>query len=213
MKYYVIVFIKQNGKKKKNKISNKFVINTTNGNSFYKGFETLCYALKILNEFGFSCEWLVAGISQSDLIYYITKEKTKGDFRNQGLVLMGNLSEQDLVESLLKTDVYVTPSHIENSPNNLSEAMILGVPCISTFVGGSGSLITDKINGLLIQSGDPWAMAGAIMEIATNDLEAIRLGQRGREDALKRHYKERVVTDLLSIYKEIKNGKYIAEIV
>jgi hypothetical protein len=52
-----------------------------------------------------------------------------------------------------------------------------------------------------------------LMEIATNDFEAIRLGQRGREDALKRHCKERIVTDLLSIYKEIKNGKYIAEIV
>ena len=51
------------------------------------------------------------------------------------------------------------------------------------------------------------------MEIATNDFEAIRLGLRGREDALKRHCKERIVTDLLSIYKAIKNGEYIVEIV
>jgi glycosyltransferase involved in cell wall biosynthesis len=198
-------FYKAEWKKiKKNKNFDTFVINTTNGNSFYKGFETLCYALKILNELGFNCEWRVAGINQSDLIYYITKEKLKDNFPHQGLVLMGNLSEQELVESLLKADVYVMPSHIENSPNNLSEAMILGIPCISTFVGGSGSLIADKINGLLIQSGDPWAMAGAIIEIATNDFEAIRLGLRGREDALKRHCKERIITDLLSIYKAIK---------
>jgi glycosyltransferase involved in cell wall biosynthesis len=189
---------------KKPKRSDTFIINTTIGNSFYKGFETICYALKLLNHINFKCEWRVAGLSNSDLIYFLTKEKLKNDFPQQGLVLLGNLSEQELVKSLLQANVYVMPSHIENSPNSLCEAMILGMPCISTFVGGSGSLLHDKINGLLIQSGDPWAMAGAIIEISTNYLEALRMGRKAREDALHRHNKERIVLGLVSIYKNLE---------
>jgi len=183
--------------------SETFVIHTTNGNALYKGFETLCHSLKLLNDYGLKCEWRVAGISQSDLIYYLTKEKLNRDFPQHGLILMGNLSEYELVKSLLNSNVYVMPSHIENSPNNLCEAMILGMPCISTFVGGSGSLIQDKMNGLLVQSGDPWAIAGAIIEIAENNINANRLGENARLTALKKHNKEVIVRDLLEVYNQV----------
>ena len=49
------------------------IIHTTNGNSPYKGFETLCHSLHFLNESGFNVEWRVAGIKENDLIVKITK--------------------------------------------------------------------------------------------------------------------------------------------
>jgi len=96
-------------------------------------------------------------------------------------------------------------SHIENESNSLYEAMILGLPCISSFVGGTGSTIKDCYNGILIQDGDPWVLAGAILELYNDKEKAILLGQNARETALKRHDKDTIINDIINNYKEIIN--------
>ena len=183
----------------------KFMIHTTNGNSYYKGFETICLALNELNKLNFDVEWRVAGITEKSLIYKIAKRKLKKNFPTKGLVLLGSLSEQELIESMQRSNVYVMPSHIENSPNNLCEAMIIGMPCIATFAGGTGSLLIDKEEGLLIQDGDPWAMAGAILELMNNKKQAIAMGENARRRSLHRHDKRRIVAELLETYHTIIN--------
>ena len=181
----------------------KILIHTTLSNNFYKGFETLCQALTELKDLNVSCEWRVAGIDPLDLIVKVTKKKLKNRYPLEGLVLLGRLNEQDLVENLLMSDIYVMTSHIENNANNLCEAMMLGMPCISTFVGGMGSLIKDGEQGILIQGGDPWAMAGSVLELMNNRETAIRLGKNARRIALERHDKNRIVNDLLKAYNNI----------
>ena len=180
-----------------------FIIHTTNGNSFYKGFETICLALNELNKLNYDVEWRVAGITEKSLIYKIVKKKLKKNFPEKGLTLLGSLSENELIVSMQQSNVYVMPSHIENSPNSLCEAMLMGMPCIATFAGGTGSLLQDKKEGLLIQDGDPWAMAGSILELWNNKEQAIIMGANARIRALHRHDKKRIVTDLLETYNTI----------
>ena len=179
------------------------IIHSTNGNTLYKGFETLCQALYELNKTGYNCIWYVAGISPDDLIVRLTKKKLKDKYPSKGLVLMGNLNENDLLKNLLNSDLYVMPSHIENSPNNLCEAMILGLPIISTFVGGVGSLIKDNEEGILIQDGDPWVMAGAIIELINDNNKAIRISEKARTKANKTHNVNLIIEKLLSTYNKI----------
>lgn len=187
----------------KPKSRDKIIIHTTNGNSPFKGFETLCYALHLLNELGVGIEWRVAGISESDLIVKVIKKQLGKYYPKKGLLLMGGVHESQLIEKLLEADIYVMPSHIENSPNNLCEAMILGMPCIATFAGGTGSMLKDGEEGILIQDGDPWAMAGAILEMKNNPEKAKMYGQAARVRALKRHDKKRIVKKLLKVYESI----------
>jgi glycosyltransferase involved in cell wall biosynthesis len=183
---------------------NKLVISTTNGNSLYKGFETLCYAISILNNTNSqNFEWRVAGIKETDPIVKVVRRKLGKNYPNKNLVLMGSMNESQLVSSLLETSIYVMPSHIENSPNNLSEAMLLGIPCIATFAGGTGSLIENNQDGILIQDGDPWALAGAIIELKANYQKAQEMGSRGRLKAMKRHNSGIIIEDLLNVYKYI----------
>lgn len=182
------------------------IIHTTTGNSIYKGLETLCYTLNILNHNGFNVEWRIAGIHSNDLMVSLVKRKLKKDYPTKGLVFLGSLTAYQLVHKLLEADIYVMPSHIENSPNSLCEAMILGMPCISAFAGGTGSLLQDKEDGILIQDGDPWAMAGAIVELLSDFNSAIVYGQNARKRALFRHSKEKIVRDLVCIYKKIINS-------
>lgn len=185
-------------------INGKFIIFTTNGNTFYKGFETLCQAVSLLIDSGYTdFEWRVAGISINDLIVKAVKKKLSLIYPKTNLVLMGKLSEQDMIDNLLKSNLFVMTSHIENSPNNLCEAMILGMPCIATYAGGTGSLLDDGIEGVLIQDGDPWAMAGAILELNEDIQKALAMGDNARKRALQRHDKDRISNELVGIYSNI----------
>ena len=49
---------------------------------------------------------------------------------------VGSISAVDMKHEYLNCNVFVCPSSIENSPNSLGEAQILGVPCVASYVGG-----------------------------------------------------------------------------
>lgn len=55
----------------------------------------------------------------------------------------GNLNAQQMKQEYLRANVFICPSTIENSPNSLGEAQILGTPCVASYVGG----IPDMMEG------------------------------------------------------------------
>lgn len=57
---------------------------------------------------------------------------------------LGPLSTEEMIEEYLNCNLFICPSSIENSPNSLGEAQILGVPCIASYAGG----IPDMMKGL-----------------------------------------------------------------
>jgi glycosyltransferase involved in cell wall biosynthesis len=183
----------------------KIVVHSTVGDAFFKGFETLCQSIYALNNIGVEIEWRVAGISRNCLLDRVVKKKLKEKYPTKGLILLGSLDEQELIEKMLEADIYVMPSHIENSPNSLCEAMVMGMPCITTIAGGSSSLLKDKEEGLVIQDGDPWSMAGAIIELHQNPKMAFAYGRNARKRALERHNPDKIVNDLFAIYQQITN--------
>ncbi len=195
-------FYKNAGKWKPHRREKQIVLTVT-GSSFYKGIETVCQALFELQSIGVDVELRVAGISRSDLIVKVVKKKLGRKYPQKGIIYLGKINEIRIVEHLIESDIYVMSSHIENSPNNLCEAMIIGIPCVATHAGGTGTLLIDKIDGLLLQDGDPWAMAGAIMEILQKTELAKQYSINARNKTLKRHNKINISVNLLHIYKEI----------
>lgn len=61
---------------------------------------------------------------------------------------LGVLSTQQMVDEYLKCNVFVCPSSIENSPNSLGEAQILGTPCIASYVGGIPNMMRGNEDNL-----------------------------------------------------------------
>lgn len=183
--------------------NNKLIIHTTTSNSPYKGFETLCYSLSLLNKSKKEIEWRVAGIDEDSLIVKVTRKFLGNNYPTKGLKLLGSLDENELVKKMKEADLYVLPSHIENSPNSLCEAMILGMPCIATYAGGTPSLLENGKEGILVPDGDPWALAGAIIELSENKEKSLALGKAARIRALKRHDKVKIVEELLEIYRTV----------
>jgi len=57
------------------------------------------------------------------------------------------------------------PTHADNSPNSLAEAMVVGTPCVAGAAGGIPTLGRDGVDALLVQHDDPYALAGAILRL------------------------------------------------
>lgn len=175
---------------------------TINGPDIYKGIETLIFCAHLLDLNSVNFKWGVAGLSKDDEIVSIAAKST-GKPLSENVVFLGKLDENSLVSALLKTNIYVATSHIENSPNSLCEALLLGVPSIATHAGGTNSLMDDGKDGILIQDGDPYAMAGAIMELKDNKDLAITIGKNARIRGMARHNIDTITNGLLEIYKTV----------
>jgi glycosyltransferase involved in cell wall biosynthesis len=179
------------------------VLHTTTSDNAYKGFETLAETLALLADHGLSIQWQVAGLSDKSLVVRLVKKRMGNRYPAEYVRLLGGRTDSELVADMQRAHVFILPSHIENSPNSLCEAMIIGMPCIASFAGGTSSLLKDGEEGLLVQSGDPWVLAGAVLEIVNNYDEAIEMGLRARRRALEKHNPQSIRDHLLETYSMI----------
>lgn len=114
---------------------------------------------------------------------------------------LGKLSGEGMRQAYLDANVFALPSTIENSPNALGEAMILGLPCVASNVGGVSDLMTHDREGYIIPSTAPYLLSYYIDKVFAMEEKAEALGQAAREHALKTHDPEKNLAALLGIYE------------
>lgn len=119
----------------------------------------------------------------------------------------GSLTEQKMKDRFLKSNVFVSPSTIENSPNSLGEAMLLGVPCISSDVGGVKNLLQHENEGYVYQVDAPYMLAYYIKKIFADADKASQVGFAAQKHAKKTHDRENNLRQLLKIYEVINHNE------
>jgi glycosyltransferase involved in cell wall biosynthesis len=169
----------------------------------YKGVDLLVETMLLLKTYS-SCtfEFNICGISKDEELVKIIRGKY-GSRNLKSINFLGRKGTNDLISLMCDSDFYLHPSYVENSPNSVCEAMILGMPIISTNVGGVSSLITDKIEGILVQEGDPYSLAGAVLELVKDYEFARFLGRNARIRSVKRHDPVLIANRLIEVYEEI----------
>lgn len=180
----------------------KIKIVTIMSDSLYKGLEVVYRTAKILKNYNIQFEWNILGQKKHSNYERIVRHYTKIDPLNVNVCLLGRKGPEELVYEMLSSDIYVQVSHIENSPNSLCEAMILGMPIIASFAGGTKSILQDKKEGLLYQDGDCYSLAGYIKFLYNNPDKAIKYAKAAREHALIRHDSSRICDQLINCYKD-----------
>lgn len=130
----------------------------------------------------------------------------KYDLQNK-VIFTGILDERQMCQRYLKSHTFVCSSSIENSPNSLGEAMILGVPAVASDVGGVTDLLENRKEGFIYQFDAPYMLAHYICEIFGNEALALEYSKNAREHALKTHDREKNTNNLLNIYKKIISGQ------
>jgi len=123
------------------------------------------------------------------------------------VIFTGFLNEKSMCERYLRSHVFVCPSSIENSPNSLGEAMILGVPCVASYVGGIPDMLNHGEEGFIYQTDAPYMLAHYICEIFANDSLAMKFSRNARKHASRTHNMEINTKRLIEIYKTILKGR------
>jgi glycosyltransferase involved in cell wall biosynthesis len=119
---------------------------------------------------------------------------------------VGRLESDRMCARFLKTHVFLCPSAIENSPNSVGEAMLLGVPVVSSDVGGVHNLLSDKKDGILYPKDKPDYMKNAILSIFEDDKLAMSFSSNARAHAAVTHNPDTNYRRLLEIYNEINDS-------
>lgn len=125
------------------------------------------------------------------------------------IMITGRLTEKEMKERFLKANVFVCASVLENSPNTVGEAMLLGVPVVASKAGGIPDMITDGEDGLLFENKNAKMLAEKVLEVLEADknkdakewIEA--LSHAAKERAHRVHDGASNYNRLLEIYEEM----------
>lgn len=124
----------------------------------------------------------------------------------ENVKFLGQLSEVEMKQAFLDANVYILPSSIENSPNSLCEAQILGVPVVAAYVGGVPDLVKEEVTGFMYRYEEIEMLASKIVEVFNmNDFTAISKAEM--EVAGRRHDREANASRLCEIYNSILRKK------
>lgn len=118
------------------------------------------------------------------------------------ITFMGRLSAEEMKQQYLQSNLFLCPSILENSPNSLGEAMLLGMPCVAAAVGGIPSLMTDK-EGILYEGGSEEALAEAVIAMWQDEEQMLKYASNARERALCNHDADTNYHTLMQIYEKI----------
>ncbi len=103
----------------------------------------------------------------------------------------------------------VMPSRSESLANACLEAMALGRPVVATNGTGLSELITDSVDGFLIDPGDAAALATTVCTAVADDALLARVGQAARRRAGDFDL-DRMVDRLVNVYEDVRGGRGLA---
>lgn len=183
-----------------------FIITSTISKTVYKGLDLILRTAQLLKQHStINFEWRVVGINQGDKFTRFFEKSYHINSDDVNVKYVGIMDANTLCENLLQSHIYVHPSYIDNSPNSVCEAQLLGMPVTATNVGGVSSLIENGKDGILVPANAPFELAYHLLDLFKEKQKMIRLGQNAQKKAKERHSKEIIVTDLLNTYSSVIN--------
>lgn len=183
-----------------------YAIYTTTSCLPYKGIDTLLDAVAILtHRFPDVCLRIGGNIPNRGYGGELRrKARTLG--MEDRVEFLGWLPAEKIADELTRAHVFVIPSFIENSPNSLAEAQLVGTPVVASSAGGIPSMVSNNETGLLFPPGDVAVLAMQIgIMFDGNDL-ALQCSEQARQAAFTRHDEATVVSSFIHAYDEISQG-------
>jgi glycosyltransferase involved in cell wall biosynthesis len=112
-------------------------------------------------------------------------------------------NEADNAVEFANGDIYLLPSLFEGTPLTLIEAMMSGLPIVTTSTCGMKDVVEDGRNGLLVPIRSPSSIVSAVERLVNDAALRARLGSTGRADALRQYRWEYVAKPVREIYDRL----------
>lgn len=118
------------------------------------------------------------------------RKKLETLFAGKAVTFTGALRGHELAHAYAALDAFVHFGTEETFGQTIQEAQASGVPVVAPAVGGPRFLITDRVNGRLIEPEDTSGFISAVQELLSTPGVALRMGEAGRRSVLKKSWKE-----------------------
>jgi glycosyltransferase involved in cell wall biosynthesis len=113
-------------------------------------------------------------------------------------------NQQDVLPWLQAFDLFSLPSYAnEGVPQALVQAMMTGLPCVTTHAGSIAELATHEKTALVVPPKDTVALAEAVGRLAKDAPLRERLGAAAREHCRERYSYERMLDAMERVYREV----------
>lgn len=152
---------------------------------------------------------LLAAMRENDAELWVVGERLESDhgedmeayFAAAGLgARLRRLGYRDDVPAVLAAaDIFVLPSHFEGLPMSVIEAMLTGLPVVSTNVRGPAEQVVDGQTGFQVPAGDAPALGSALGRLVRDPDLRMRMGQAGRQRALDCYDEAKVLSRTLDL--------------
>ena len=191
------------GRPKKRRTKPLSIISTLSP-TVYKGVDIVLRTAKQLKTFNqVNFRWQIAGLADDDRLLRHYERKEGICHREVGINCLGRKGPEDLVKLLQQCDVFVHSSYIDNSPNSVCEAQMLGLPVIASNVGGISSLIEHNKTGLLVPANGVFETVHYLHALADDRSFSERIGINAAELSEDRHNRDKIIHELKAAYKAV----------
>ena len=167
-----------------------------------KGYEYALMAIQQVRRTGLDVEYTIIANAGAD-----ARASVFTAIRDLGLEdcvrVRDELSPVEVRDALRRADVFLHPSLSEGISNAALEAMAVGLPVVVTDVGGMRELVTDGIDGFVVPSRVPAALAAAVLERAADSELREKMAVRGRERVLHDFDAESCTEAMLEHYRRL----------
>jgi len=124
----------------------------------------------------------------------------------EGIVyFLGSMKYDEVVDEMIKADIFVLPSVSESFGVVLLEAQAVGLPIVATDVGGVSQALIDGTSGFLVSERDVGALAERIEYLIKNPELWPKMGKRGREYVEMNYNIKKLNKRLVRIYEQLLN--------
>ena len=111
----------------------------------------------------------------------------------------------DMAALLAEVQIVALPSYREGLPKTLIEAAACGLALVTTDVPGCREVVTDGVDGLLVQVRDADVLTAAIRRLDDDRALCRRLGNAARAKALSQFDERIVIERTLAVYRELQS--------
>ena len=171
-----------------------------------KGFDIFVEACGILRRRGVAFESVIVGEDGEHTEE--VKRRIASHNLEQSVRLIGPMPQARLFEEYQRATMFCLPCRVldngdrDGIPNVLVEAMACGLPVVTTAISGIPEVVKDEINGLLVPTENPEALADALMRINQDHSLARRLSAEARSTVSERFDGDRFAAELAALFRE-----------
>jgi glycosyltransferase involved in cell wall biosynthesis len=163
-----------------------------------KGIDILLRALALLQSTGWECQIIGEGKLKGELVKLSSELCIEGNTRFLGYVNHGDVSTYINGFSVLVLPSLTMPNWTEQFGRVIIEALAAGVPVIGTNSGEIPFLIRKLQGGIIVDEGDPAALAQAIERLLLDPLLTERLATLGKQNVEKYFLESKIAADFVA---------------